>query len=256
MGTKQTLAILVFAITLVQGARMKRLVKKLTDVLQDVAVKGRVNAERLQQKPRAMRKIKEILERIHLDKDDWTPFCEDESKSITTKDENGNYKADPKGYVNHVVYEHPGLFVVKVIEWGSDAKSPIHSHGGSECFVLVLEGKVREIQYTWDREEMIARKDNGEGPLVTDSDEPSKTSVYYPGQVTDIDDFDAVHVVENAARSWALAKKALPRRKRNSVDFIKRAREMTTLHVYVPNYKNPVILKLPSWSSWTQYSEC
>lgn len=153
MLIKQTLAILVLAIT-AQGAsdanieslsgldrefmedvtvtkKMEYLVDQLTNVLQKAAVDEVVNAEILRQKPDVKENINQILRSLDLDRSDWIPFCEDESNSITARDKSGHYKAGPKGYVRNVAYEHPGLFVVKILEWSSDAKSPIHSHGGS-----------------------------------------------------------------------------------------------------------------------------
>lgn len=112
----------------------------------------------------------------------------------------------------------------------------------------MLEGDLKETQYAWNREEMIANSNfnkqhpkQKQRPLVTNDDEPLKIAVYHPGDVTGIDDFEAVHVIENEHKSWALEQ---IHKKPHSVDSIKHRRKMTTLHVYVPNYKNCVILKL------------
>ena len=42
----------------------------------------------------------------------------------------------------------PGRMNMLVLCWNRQAKSPVHSHGGSQCFIKVLNGKLKERVFT------------------------------------------------------------------------------------------------------------
>jgi len=199
-----------------------------------------VDTAALRQDKRAMNRIRDLLRGLasDLNEDDWTQFDKE------------NVVADggDEGYVRNIIHDDKDNFVLKLLKWGGDALSPIHSHDNSECFVFVLKGAITEIQYDWDREEMLRRRDRGE-QCFTKSAKPKQVVTLKAGQATDIDDFDAVHSVENADRSFALQTFKDPQLMRKAIRHNEPSACAYTLHLYIPNYSNPVKLKLPGKGS-------
>lgn len=56
-------------------------------------------------------------------------------------------KEAAEGYTRKKVICDNGRHAARCMEWASDAKSPVHEHGGRVCFDIVLEGKIEVVDY-------------------------------------------------------------------------------------------------------------
>ncbi|WP_233130956.1 cysteine dioxygenase [Polaribacter tangerinus] len=81
-------------------------------------------------------------------------------------------------------------FELILICWCEGHKTPIHDHGGEECWVKVIEGCFEETIYKED--------DNGLLSLV-------KTSKSQKGEITYMKDFMGFHRLENIAKSNSIS---------------------------------------------------
>ena len=96
-------------------------------------------------------------------------------------------------------------FELILICWCKGHKTPIHDHGGEECWVKVISGQIEEVIY---------RKNENNKLTVL------KTLVSKKNQVTYMKDFMGVHSLENISdkRSMTLHLYAKPIRKCNVFD--------------------------------------
>lgn len=96
-------------------------------------------------------------------------------------------------------------FELILICWCEGHRTPIHDHGGEECWVKVIEGEFKETIY----------KKNDKGELATISSSFSK-----PNEVTYMKDFMGFHQLENVSnkRSMSLHLYAKPIRTCNVFD--------------------------------------
>ncbi len=92
-----------------------------------------------------------------------------------------------------------------LICWGPKQVTPIHDHGGEECWVAFIDGNFKETIFT----------QNSEGNLL-----PSKVAKVAAGEVTYMIDFMGYHKLENMddTRSMSLHLYAKPIRNCNVYD--------------------------------------
>jgi cysteine dioxygenase len=92
-------------------------------------------------------------------------------------------------YTRNLIYENEH-FSLMLLVWNTNAKSCIHSHGGSQCWLTVLHGQIRESIYPI----------NPNDPSFLKIDEDSVPIVYRYANVNDtryIDDSKGFHRIEN-----------------------------------------------------------
>ncbi|WP_115462177.1 cysteine dioxygenase [Winogradskyella aurantiaca] len=80
-------------------------------------------------------------------------------------------------------------FELVLICWGPGQMTPIHDHGGEECWVKVIEGELEEVIY----------KKNKNNDLVA-----VRSSISKPNQVTYMKDFMGFHSLQNVSESRSL----------------------------------------------------
>ena len=109
-----------------------------------------------------------------------------------------------KGYVRNCIVENEHFELI-LICWSAGQKTPIHDHGGEECWVKVIDGKLKETIYRNDEnDELVA----------------ISTSVKQINQVSYMKDFMGFHRLENNSntRSMSLHLYAKPILKCNVFD--------------------------------------
>jgi len=96
-------------------------------------------------------------------------------------------------------------FELILICWGGGQRTPIHDHGGEECWVKVIEGKFKECIYN--------EKEDGELEVV-------KSSIVDVNEVSYMIDFMGFHSLENLSdeRSMSLHLYAKPIRSCRAFD--------------------------------------
>lgn len=96
-------------------------------------------------------------------------------------------------------------FELILLCWEKGQITPIHDHGGEECWVRIIEGDLKETVY----------EENESGKLTA-----TKTAIAKTGDVTYMIDFMGFHSLENIAneRSMSLHLYAKPIRKCNVFD--------------------------------------
>jgi len=52
------------------------------------------------------------------------------------------------------------LFTLMLLTWPPDVKSPIHDHGGSECWLRVIKGQVEEHFYEKPQDDQPLKKED------------------------------------------------------------------------------------------------
>ena len=109
-----------------------------------------------------------------------------------------------KGYTRNCIRD-TDKFELILLCWEKGQVTPIHDHGGEECWVHIIQGKFRETVYNVD--------DLGELNVV-------KTNISNTGDVTYMSDFMGCHSLENLsdARSLSLHLYAKPIRNCNAFD--------------------------------------
>jgi cysteine dioxygenase len=81
-------------------------------------------------------------------------------------------------------------FELILLCWGKGAATPIHDHGGEECWVSFLDGDFKETIYQKDKDDQ----------LVT-----SKTTKVSSGEITYMIDFMGFHKLENESNSRSMS---------------------------------------------------
>lgn len=96
-------------------------------------------------------------------------------------------------------------FELILICWSEGHRTPIHDHGGEECWVKVIDGNFREVIYQKD--------EVGELKAI-------KTTISKPNEVTYMKDFMGYHSLENISnkRSMSLHLYAKPIRECRAYD--------------------------------------
>ena len=107
-------------------------------------------------------------------------------------------------YTRNCIVENE-KFELILICWCEGHRTPIHDHGGEECWVKVIEGEFKETIY----------KKNEEGELVS-----VKSSISKQNEVSYMKDFMGFHQLENLSnkRSMSLHLYAKPIRACNVFD--------------------------------------
>lgn len=107
-------------------------------------------------------------------------------------------------YTRNCIVENE-KFELILICWGEGHQTPIHDHGGEECWVKVIEGEFKETIY----------KQNEAGELTI-----VKTAISKPNEITYMKDFMGFHRLENMSnkRSMTLHMYAKPIRNCNTYD--------------------------------------
>jgi cysteine dioxygenase len=99
-------------------------------------------------------------------------------------------KFDTHRYTRNLVSAGNGKYNLMLLCWGEGMGSSIHDHADAHCFVKILDGALREVQYDWPKTE------NADQPLVEKcSGSLSKNSVTY------INDSIGLHRVENSSHT-------------------------------------------------------
>jgi len=57
-----------------------------------------------------------------------------------------------KKYTRNLIATDHKTFALILLCWNPNKGSPIHSHSGSECVMRIVEGTLRETQYSWPEE--------------------------------------------------------------------------------------------------------
>lgn len=101
--------------------------------------------------------LKDLIDGLYL-------YCSHNSVDVEkVKQFMGSYKSnkeewkkyvnfDPHRYTRNLVDKGNGKFNLILLCWGESQGSVIHSHGGSHCFMKILDGEVKETQYEWPTE--------------------------------------------------------------------------------------------------------
>lgn len=92
-------------------------------------------------------------------------------------------------YTRNCVIENEDFELI-LLCWQPGQLTPIHDHGGEECWVKIIEGEFKEILYKADEA----------GKL-----EPVKTSFSEPNDVTYMIDFMGFHTLENLSDKRSLS---------------------------------------------------
>lgn len=103
----------------------------------------------------------------------------------------------------------PDCFCLMLLCWNPEKGSPIHNHAGSECFMRVLGGQVREQQYVVAGGEGDAGAASNWNKIVSSNIPPSDLTltnekVYPTGGCTFINDALGVHSVANPFKEQAV----------------------------------------------------
>lgn len=118
-------------------------------------------------------------------------------------------------YSRTLLYSTP-RFDMLLLCWPPGCESPVHAHAGSECFVRVLEGEIREWTYEFPSEEELFGDDpEGYGLKMT------STHTVGPETMCYINDQVGVHKIKGTHPELGAC----------------------TLHIYIPGYKRAVVFK-------------
>ena len=98
--------------------------------------------------PKYIESVKEVLRSRILDKAEWAVHA--------------NFHQDK--YTRNLI-AHDEHFTVLLLCWNKGQRSPIHDHAGSNCWVKVLAGHMRELRYSSDLE-LIANTQCAEGDVT------------------------------------------------------------------------------------------
>lgn len=79
-------------------------------------------------------------------------------------------------------------FEIILLCWDKDAKTPIHDHGGEDCWVYQVDGEVEEIRYSNQQ----------------DSLEEDQRIVLHPGKLTFMNDHMGYHLIQNVSKKRAM----------------------------------------------------
>lgn len=119
--------------------------------------------------------VMELMDRYKSNPKDWRPFA------IFDK-----YK-----YTRNLVHEGNGKFNLMLLCWAEGNQSTIHDHAGAHCFMKVLDGTLKEVQYHWPTDET-----DPDGAMVESNCSEAKTN-----DVIYIHDRIGLHRVENTSHS-------------------------------------------------------
>ncbi len=118
-----------------------------------------------------------------------------------------------KSYTRNCIIENE-KFELILLCWGEGQKTPIHDHGGEECWVKVIQGELKETRYKIDEA----------GELKA-----AKSTISKTGDISYMIDFMGCHRLENVTegRSMSLHLYAKPIRNckmydENSGKFVRR----------------------------------
>jgi cysteine dioxygenase len=113
-----------------------------------------------------------IIKRIQLDKDDVISYA---TWSDTDYTRNCLARTDEFEFI--------------LLCWDEKARTPIHGHGGQDCWVYQVEGTVSEIRF----------KENEEGELVQ-----TQSLNLEPGRVSYMNDKMGYHLIKNTHKQRAM----------------------------------------------------
>jgi len=117
-------------------------------------------------------------------------------------------------YTRNCIFENE-KFELILLCWEKDQKTPIHDHGGEQCWVKLIEGSLEETLY---------KRESGGLTAVN-------TSVSLQGDISYMIDFMGYHTLENISghRAMSLHLYAKPIKKCNVFDDQKQAFSTKTL---------------------------
>lgn len=98
--------------------------------------------------------------------------CSDFDKYVTWNKE---------AYTRNCIFRNEN-FELLLLCWGKNQTTPIHDHGGEQCWVYQIKGDIEEIRYD----------ENNEGDL-----EATNKKTLTPGKITYMDDSLGFHALEN-----------------------------------------------------------
>jgi len=96
---------------------------------------------------------------------------------------------DPeKKYTRNLIATDNQTFTLMLLCWNPQKSSPVHDHAGSECFMRVVSGGLREVQFEWVDKQAESEEKRLKQTQATD---------LKPGDVAYINDKIGLHKVEN-----------------------------------------------------------
>ena len=123
-------------------------------------------------------KLKKLMEAYESRQEDWEKYA----------------KFDPHHYTRNLVEKGNGKYNLIVLCWQGGQSSEIHNHEGSQCFMKVLSGTLKETLYKWPDESA------GEKEM-----QQTESTSFCTDQVTYIDDSVGLHCVENSTKNQAVS---------------------------------------------------
>lgn len=136
-----------------------------------------------------------ILHHLHIPLVDFTEFC--------------SWSED--SYTRNCIAENEEFELI-LLCWNAGQKTPIHDHGGEECWVKVLDGEFRETIY----------KEDETGTLSEASSAIAKT-----GEITYMKDFMGYHSLENLSKKKSMSLHLYAKPIRNCNIFCEESKEIT-----------------------------
>lgn len=101
-------------------------------------------------------------------------------------------------YTRIQLYNSTGKVNVLLLCWSEHARSPIHSHGGSMCFIKVIQHELHERLFA-------VSVDGGDTDTAVKSWEPLSASVVKTGEVSYMYDIKGLHDISVPAISSGIA---------------------------------------------------
>jgi cysteine dioxygenase len=115
----------------------------------------------------------ELLKSMELNRHEFDTYCSWSAES----------------YTRNCIFDTEAFELI-LICWGVGQETPIHDHGGEECWVCFVEGDFSELIYEKDKD----------GELVT-----SKTSELHSGDISYMIDFMGYHKLVNKSKSRSMS---------------------------------------------------
>ena len=120
-------------------------------------------------------------------------------------------------------------FELILLCWEEGQKTPIHNHGGEECWVRVIDGELKETIYTTD--------ENGKPSLL-------KSAVSKTNDVSYMVDFMGCHSLENVAKSRSMTLHLYAKPIRSCDIFDEESKQFVTKELFYDNAEEMAAKKL------------